>query len=290
MIKLIFLRDKIKIEHKKAQSIINGQLPDFLASGLVRRGTSLKCPLCDLETWYSLSSLNEFIECQGCLEKFQLENLEKYKFSYVPNELSRRLIENGGIAVLATASLFLMAYPPSFIQFGGDLFYSSQKNNFAEIDLIAIAGDILAIAECKYFPRLDSEEQVQKALSSKNGLEKAIKIAERIGAKIVLLGVSTNLENSDQTIVESLKKEVARLQECSKGMGIGVYLWLTGSGVDRDPYQAINLGNLIPRNPQNKQKYIHDRGVGELPSSVFGSTVNPFDEGVLKTWKSQLLF
>lgn len=198
-------------------------------------------------------------------------------------------IENGGIAVLATASLFLMAYPPSFIQFGGNLFDSSKKNNFAEIDLIAIAGDILVIAECKYFPRLNSEEQVQKALSASDGLEKAIKIAERMKAKIVLLGVSTNLENSDQTIVERLKKEVARLQECSKGIGIGVYLWLTGSGVDQDPEQAINLKDLVPVNTQNQQKYIYERGVGELPSSLFGDRIKPFDDEILKTWKSQLL-
>ncbi len=79
------------------------------------------------------------------------------------------------------------------------------------------------------------------------------------------------------------------MQECSKSIGIGVHLWLTGSGVDRDPYKAINLGNLIPRNTQNEQQYIHNRGVGELPSSVFGSTVNSFDEEVLKKWKSQLL-
>lgn len=279
-----FLRDKINIEHKKAQSIINEQLPTFLASSLVRRGMSLKCPVCDLETWYSLSSLGEFINCQGCLEKFQLENLEKYKFSYIPNELSRRLIENGGIAVLATASLFQISNPPSFIQFGGDLFEPRQKNNFAEIDLIAIAGDILAIAECKYFPKLDSEEQVQKALSSSDGLEKAIKVAERIGAQIVLLGVSTNLENSNQEIVESLDTGVAKLAEDAKAKGIGVYLKLTGSGVDSDPYRAaINLKDLIPVNTHD----LRERGVGEQPSS-FGGKINPFDEEILKTWKEQL--
>lgn len=154
-----FLRDKVKIEHKKAQNILTTRLPELLASGLVRRGVSLKCPICDLETWYSISSLDEFIKCIGCFEKFQLDNLEESKFNYIPNELARRLIENGGIAVLATASLFLAANPYGFIQFGGDLFEPDQKNNFAEVDLIIIAGEICAIAECKYLPRLDNEQE-----------------------------------------------------------------------------------------------------------------------------------
>ncbi|MBE9019048.1 hypothetical protein IQ272_23450 [Chroococcidiopsidales cyanobacterium LEGE 13417] len=284
-----FIRDRVQIEHKKALFIINTQLPELLKSGLVRRGISLKCPTCDLETWYPISLLDEFIKCQGCFEKFQLENLKKHEYSYMPNELSRRLIDNGGIAVLATASLFLTSYPPSFIQFGGDLFEPSQPNNFAEIDLIAIAGEICAIAECKYFPKLDSEEQVTKALSSSDGLERAIKVAERIGAKIVLLGVSTNLEASDHNIVESLKKGVAGLRENAQAKGIGVDLWLTGSGVNRDPFTAINLENLILKDTEHESNYIYERGVGELPCSYFIGAVKPFNEETLRTWKHQLL-
>jgi hypothetical protein len=283
-----FLNNKIKIEFKKAQNIINTQLPHLLASGLVKRGVSLKCPVCDLETWYSISSLDEFIKCQGCFEEFQLENLEKYKFSYVPNELSRRLIENGGIAVLATASLFLTSDLPGFIQFGGDLFESSNKNNFAEIDLIVIAGEICAIAECKYFPKLDSEEQVTKALSSSDGLEKAIQVAERIGAKIVLLGVSTNLEVSDQEIVTRLEQGVSDLGDNARTKGIGVYLLLTGSGVDRDPFTAIKLENLIPKDAEHESRPLNERGVGTLPY-YYGAKVDPFDREILKTWKSQFL-
>lgn len=283
-----FLRDKVKIEHKKAQNIIDTQLPKLLANGLVRRGVSLKCPICDLETWYSISSLDEFIECQGCFEKFQLENLKESKFSYIPNELSRRLIENGGIAVLATASLFLTANVSGFIQFGGDLFETNLTNNFAEIDLIVIAGEICAIAECKYFPRLHSEEQVVAALSPQKGLEKAIKVAERIGARIVLLGVSTNLETSDQKIIESLKNGVAALKENAQAKGIGIDIWLTGSGGDQNTVASINLENLIPRNGECESEHIHQRGVGELPFYREGK-IESFDETTLKIWKSQLL-
>ncbi len=284
-----FLRDKVQIEHKKAQNIINTQLPELLASGLVKRGVSLKCPICDLETWYSVSSLDEFIKCQGCFEKFQFENLRESKFSYIPNELSRRLIENGGIAVLATASLFLRANAPGFIQFGGDLFETNQRNNFAEIDLIVIAGEICAIAECKYFSKLDNEEQITKALSSIDGLEKAIKVAERIGAKIVLLGVSTNLEASDQQMVKRLQKGVADLQKDAQTKGIGVYLLLTGSGVNQDLFTSINLETLLPTNSEyDESKHIYQRGVGELPNYREGK-VDSFDEVILKIWKSQLL-
>lgn len=284
-----FLRDKVGIEHTKALNIIHERLPGLLACGLVRRGMSLKCPVCDLEAWYSISSLDEFIDCQGCLEKFQLENLKQYPFSYVPNQLSRRLIGNGGIAVLATASLFITAHPSGFIQFGGNLFEPNQNDNFAEIDLIVIAGEICVIAECKYFPKLDSEEHVAKALSPCDGLEKTIKVAERMGAKIVLLGVSTNLEKSDQIILQNLKEGVARLQVDAQAKGIGVYLFLTGSGIKQDRFTAINLENLILNDSRHQSEYASKRGVGELPCSYFAGTVEPFDEETLRTWKSQLL-
>ena len=79
------------------------------------------------------------------------------------------------------------------------------------------------------------------------------------------------------------------LRENAQAKGIGVDLWLTGSGVNRDPFTAINLENLILKDTEHESNYIYERGVGELPCSYFIGAVKPFNEETLRTWKHQLL-
>jgi hypothetical protein len=283
-----FLRDQLGIEQKNAQMLIKSQLKDLLKKGLVKRGIALKCPICDLETWYSISSLSEFVECQGCLDEFQLDDLDKYLYSYQPNQLTHRLISNGGIAVLATANSFLTTSPHRFIQFGGDLFKPNERQNFGEIDLIVMAGETCLIAECKYFPKIDSEEQIQIALNDTSGLKKAIIIAKNIMANVVILGITTNLEKSDEEIINKLKEGVSEIKVDAETKGIGVYLLFTGKGSDKHPLINVNLQNLIPGNVNRIYESIYECGLGSLPSTYPLITSNQFNEEVLKSWKDEL--
>lgn len=83
------------MSQQEANDLLKQHLPLLLASRLVRRGYPLSCPHCDLTNWYAIENLGEFVECEGCVQNFQL-SLEKLEFAYKPNELAARFVEEGG--------------------------------------------------------------------------------------------------------------------------------------------------------------------------------------------------
>lgn len=215
-----FLRDKIGMSHQEAENKVKPQLPYLLSVGLVRRGYSLKCPICDLEEWYSVDQLNEFIVCKGCIEKFQLPGLDKYKFSYKPDELSVRIVQTGGVAVLMSVHPLIGASPQPFIQFGGDLFEPSARKNFADIDLIVLVGNTFIIVERKYYPIIYESKQIKDIVDS---LEKNVEIAEKIRSQIIILGIVNNIQKSDENLIQELHNAIDSITRKASEKGIKVY-------------------------------------------------------------------
>ncbi len=289
-----YLRDRIGLEYKQAQANVYQQLPSLLANGLVRRGYSLQCPVCDLEDWYSIDKLSEFIECHGCLENFQLQEFKQQEFYYKPNELSLRLIQNGGVATLMTAKFFRTFSPTPFIQFGGDIIEQrkkpnkkSKKNdntnkNENEIDLIILQGNLYAIAECKYCPAIDQDKQIKNITES---LEKTIKVAERLKCRIIFLTVIYNAKKSDELKVEALFYDIDILLEKAKKEEINIIVLTEKEIKVLESEKLRDLDQLIiPKNhPQNIV------GIGERPTSYSPGTIQPFDETILKQWREELI-
>lgn len=212
-----FMVSKIGYSNKDAKQILKNIFPDLLSTGLVLRGYAFQCPICDLEDWYSITELNEYMSCHGCMEQFQIEKFDKYEFSYKPNELVYRYTKpgggsSGGIAVLMTAALFRPSILPPLIQFGGDIIPLNK-----EVDLVAIAGDLLIIAECKDYPRLVKQEQVDQI---EKDLEKTLDIAEKIGAHIVLFGNTINRDKSDQSFINQFDKTLNDKEEKARNKRI----------------------------------------------------------------------
>lgn len=216
---------------KDAKNIVEQNLPALLEAGLLYRGYALKCPHCGLKDWYKLEKVNEFVECNGCAENFQLgckenfqfDNLDKLEFAYKPNELAARFLKTGGEAVLSTAVFLSWLASYRDIQPGGDISRLGEKQSFAEIDLFILVKDVLILAECKSWRLIDES----KANDIIKHLEKVIETAVLVSAKVVILGVVTTSVTCD---LHSLVSDVAQ-NATEKGIGVHLllndtfYLW-----------------------------------------------------------------
>ncbi|HEY9628472.1 MAG TPA: hypothetical protein V6C84_14320 [Coleofasciculaceae cyanobacterium] len=286
-----YLQKAHSFSEKEANNLLNQKLKSLLASGLIRRGYSLKCPHCNLLNWFLLKEIGEFLECRGCAENFQLP-LNGIEFTYESNELATQLIHEGGLAVLMTAASLkrILDSRSSFIQFGGDLFPTGSKINTNEVDLFWLTEDAFIIAECKSFFDLSTQQDKQKLEKRieeiKNSLTKNVDLAKRINAKAVILGIATNLSE-----MPKLFDFLPELVKMAKDQGIGLHLALNekihlmGSMNGVDP-RNIKLNNLLV----DKEALLDDWSVGESPNHYGGAVGSNglFDEETLKQWKLEL--
>lgn len=188
---------------QESRAIVEEYLPRLLAAGLVRRGVALHCPHCDLKDWYAVDTLREFMECTGCAEPFQLRG-GGLRYSFVANELARRLIHEGGHAVLQAASVLRRIEGPGAMQFGGNLFRDGERRNFAEVDLLLLSGDAFAVAECKAWDSRGGD----RLAAVEQSLRRTVNVAPELGATVVFLGVVTNEPPAELfTMVQSLAAE-----------------------------------------------------------------------------------
>ena len=115
---------------------------------ILLRGYSLHCPVCDLDVWYDLASVGEFTICQGCRSAMQLP-LEA-PFSFRLNQLFIEGMKQGAATVLLTALRLYETIPDPFGSFIWQSGARIKKRGLeAELDLIAICGNRLIVAECK---------------------------------------------------------------------------------------------------------------------------------------------
>jgi hypothetical protein len=278
---LELLRGKFGIGSDVIQRISGETISRLLSSGLIRRGLALTCPQCDLREWYAIEDLTELVECSGCRNWFQLPR-SRFAFNYRVSELPRRLLENGGRAVVTTAAALDAMSGGHFLFLGGNLLELSEKTVFAEIDLVCATTDVLAIVECKDYADITVERHQREAIG---GLNKLLDLAPRLSANVVGLGIVSPKWN------DSIFKKVVEVAEQAKVSGIAVHLWLNGKlhGFgDSMPLDTARVSFEQLLVPGDTSEVLHS--VGDRPSS-FGGGQSVFSEipGSVKRLEGQLM-
>ncbi len=133
------------------------------------RGYQLKCPVCDLALWYSLSDIDEYMRCQGCRSQFQLPLV--LEFAYRLNQLFVMGVNQGALSVLLTA-LHLHGRFAAMV-WDANLILKKKGEHF-ELDFIALCDGNLYLAECK--DNFKDNNRLQ------NQLLQGVQLAEEIGA------------------------------------------------------------------------------------------------------------
>lgn len=252
-------------------------LRQLLSAGYVRRGYALTCEICDLRDWYSLESIRESVECNGCAEPIALPY--KLHFFYRANELAARFVESGGQAVLMVAHLLRCIDYSGYIQFGGDVLRETEATPFVEVDLLWLTDEVFAIAECKAY-RTVGEDQLTEFETS---LRSKVSVAPQLGAKVVILGVVAS--DVDARLFEA----VTAIAEQAKGDGIGVHLALNGQlylwgNEKHEDVRKIDVAQLLPPKPPLTEP----RGVGETPDHWgFGGIEEPLSHELLARWEKE---
>jgi hypothetical protein len=291
-----FLIKERNLKHENATKIIERKLQPLLSSNLISRGYILQCPTCNLNNWFNLNELQEFIECHGCAENFQIPigskpQEDRLFFAYKLNELAYQLMQQGGLAVIQTAiSLKRILYPiTGYIQFGGDVFESGSKTNFAEVDLLYLTEEGLIISECKsIFGKNNQRELEEKVLRIQESLERNIAFAVRANVKVIILGISSNLSRTEIPDLSTvINTSVANAEK--KGIGLHLIynnkLYLLGKN-EISQAKRIRFTDLT----MPEEFFRYERSVGESPEeySLMGSSDRLFDQQVLINWENDL--
>lgn len=209
-----FLTHNFSLSNKAARNLVDQNLPELLETGLIYRGYPLKCSSCGLQDWYKLEKISEFVECVGCAENFQLNNLRSLEFAFKPNELAARFLNSDGQAILLTVSFLTWLAASGHTQLGGDVIRIGENQPFAEIDLFILVRDFLVLAECKSCRILDEA----KANEIIQHLERVVETAILIDARAVVLGIATASVSCD------LFSLVTAVVQTAVEKGIGVHL------------------------------------------------------------------
>jgi len=280
--------NNIGINDQKAKNkFVSKHIPVLLSVGLVRRGYNLSCSHCNLTTWYPIERVQEFIECVGCAEHFQLPELDKIHFTYKLNELASHFLRNGGDAVLITAAVLYQLMPYSWIQFGGNIHRRDKKASFAEIDVIGLEADTVVLAESKSYSQIKEPhiEQIEESL------KKTIEVAKLVKAQIVLLSITTNSSNSELHTLHTL---VSKISHKAKDSGIGVHLAINGKlhpwgkEVGSELYQGGNILDQLRVDEETPEEQLLSVVVGELSSQGFLSSKPLLDDEVMQRWRLEL--
>lgn len=238
-----FLTNSFDLSNGDARNIVDQNLPELLETGLIYRGYPLKCSSCGLQDWYKLEKISEFVECVGCAEHFQLQNLRSLEFAYKPNELAARFLDTDGQAILSTAVFLSWLASSGHIQLGGDLKRLGVNQPFAEIDLFILVRDFLILAECKSY-RVVNEARANEIIEH---LERVVETAILVNAGAVVLGIAT------ASVVCDLFSLVAAVTETAAARGVGVHLlindifYLWGREADQvtEPWQLYVEALLV---------------------------------------------
>ena len=113
---------------------------------ILLRGYQLRCPNCDLDTWYSVESIDEHVQCQGCRSIMQLP--VDWPFAFRLNQLFINGIKDTeAITVLLTLLILHNTSDKDLIWQSG--YKVLRANTETDLDLIAMCDGVLVFAECK---------------------------------------------------------------------------------------------------------------------------------------------
>jgi hypothetical protein len=157
---------------------------------ILLRGYSLHCPICDLDVWYDLASVGEFTTCQGCRSAMQLP-LEA-AFSFRLNQLFIEGMKQGAATVLLTALRLYEASPDAFSWQAG--VRAKKRGRETEIDLMALCGERLIVAECK--------DNFEDDAALHDQLRRTSEVAQAIGAEDFIFA---SLRDVDLGTIQALR-------------------------------------------------------------------------------------
>jgi hypothetical protein len=267
-------------DEKRARQAVEEYLPKLLAAGLVRRGAALECSHCRLRDWYAIDALHEFMECTGCAQTFQLPR-HAIGYHYRANELARRVIHEGGQAVFQAAANLRAIEPAGALQFGGDVFREGERTNAAEVDLLLLSADTLALVECKAWSKLEGDSLSEVEAS----LKRLVALAPDLGAGVVLLGVVTEDAPGElYSMVQGTAEEAAE-RGVAVHLMVGSMLHMYGE-LSPTVFTEIGLSGLM-LDPPAEVEPVH---VGSLATSIgVGASQRAPGPQTVAAWEGELL-
>jgi hypothetical protein len=165
----------------------------LVESRILLRGMSFECESCGLSRWYPINTLDEQMQCAGCLKMIRPPSRAPIAFRL--NELVARAVGQGSIPVILTHRvLSRYLFNKSLSLFGVEVTKGDLR---ADIDLVTTHQGFLVLAECKDFKKGVLLDEKRKALRQ---LRTLVKVADQAQAPIVLL--STLLPGDAPEIVE----------------------------------------------------------------------------------------
>ncbi len=175
---------------------------DLADKQILLRGVNLRCPTCDLETWYPFETLGEHIECQGCRTLFQM-GLNNVSFCYRANQLYIQGIRNGAKTVLLTALLLQNSSLSGMHWKAGCKVTLPDRPFKSDLDLVAMCDGGLIITECKDDLEKEFSEKPDETLEQ---IQRSVESAKIAKADLFIL--STWSSQVPQPIREALEAAV----------------------------------------------------------------------------------
>jgi len=178
---------------------------------LLFRGAIIKCPRCELGRWYEIDRIAETWRCDGCKEEMPIPlHPQSTPWRYRINELYAHGHDQGTLTPLLTLHAMHAAWGTSSI-YGGLGFYPGVEIKakdvaevpfgHKEIDLVAMRGGDLILAECKESARPFSEPEEAAAFARQMG--DLVVLADHLGASKLLAASSTAFpEDKDPLLAE----------------------------------------------------------------------------------------
>ncbi len=182
---------------------------------VVFRGTSLGCPRCKMSTWYPIDRIGEVWRCDGCQEHLPIPlDMNSTDWRYRINELYARGHDQGTLTPLLTLNAMHTAWGGSSIR--GDIgFYpgieitakegAEVPFTHKEIDLVAMMGGTLILAECK--ESAGHLEDPEKASEFAHQLGDMIVLADHLGAAQVLVASPTHFPEDKDPLIAQIPAE-----------------------------------------------------------------------------------
>ncbi len=166
---------------------------------LLFRGAVIKCPRCELSRWYEVDRIGETWRCDGCKEDMPIPlHPQSTPWRYKINELYAHGHDQGSLTPLLTLYAMHAAWGTSSI-YGGLGFYPGVEVRakegvdvpFAhkEIDLVAMRGSNLILAECKESTEHLSEPGEASLFAGQLG--DLVVLADHLGASQLLVASSS---------------------------------------------------------------------------------------------------
>ena len=182
---------------------------------IILRGYNLRCPHCDLNSWYSIEDVSENITCFGCLSKFQVPL--RLSFDFRLNELFCKGIKQGAIPVLLTLAYLDTITDESFLYLPG-LRILEDNNKGIDIDIFAICDRHIIVAECKDLESGCSETDLKKRILS--NFKKVFVSSKPTYVEIVLLSTLLN----DPSLISKVQDFVKKLEVKGKLKSSALFL------------------------------------------------------------------